>query len=86
MTPEGHKLPNGLLIILHLHLLNFPLRDAAGFDERLFDATSRGMGQRSKALEDIAFFLVGKIEGTRERTRAVSNLYNTFAPRWSRRS
>ena len=84
MTPEHHKLPNGLLIILHLHLLNFPLRDAAGYDERLFDATSRGMGQRSKALEDIAFFLVGKIEGTRERTRSVSGVQDAFAPRWSR--
>ena len=38
----------------------------------LFDAARRGMRERSKALEDIAFFLVGRIEGGRERARAVS--------------
>ena len=68
----AHRLPDCLLIILHLHLLGYPLRDAAGYDERLFDAARRGMRERSKALEDIAFFLVGRIEGGRERARAVS--------------
>ena len=66
-----HKLPNGLLIILHLHLLNFPLHDASGYDERLFHHT-RGMRDRNKAMEDITYFLVGKLEGTKERTKSVS--------------
>ena len=67
------KIPNALLIVLHLHLLGFPLEDgaAAGYDERLFDARARGMRERAKALEDIAFFLVGRVEGARERAKAV---------------
>ena len=73
------RLPDGLLVILHLHLLGFPLRAAAGLDERLFDATRRGMHERAKALEDIAFFLVGRIEGARERAKAVSVL--SLSPR-----
>ena len=69
MPPE-HRLPNGLLIILHLHLLNYPLQDAAGYDERLFDP-SRGMRERNKAMEDISYFLVGRIEGGKERAKGV---------------
>lgn len=68
--PRGHTLPNGLLIILHLHLLNYPLQDATGYDERLFDP-SRGMRDRNKAMEDITYFLVGKIEGSKERVKSV---------------
>ncbi len=72
MTAE-YRLPNGLLIILHLHLLNYPLQDATGYDERLFDP-SRGMRDRSKAMEDITHFLVGKIEGSKERVKSVGVL------------
>ncbi len=69
MAPE-QGIPNSLLIILHLHLLNYPLQDATGYDERLFDP-SRGMRDRSKAMEDITYFLVGKIEGGKERAKGV---------------
>lgn len=70
MTPE-QCLPNALLIILHLHLLNYPLQDAAGYDERLFEQ-SRGMRERTKAMEDITYFLVTRVEGSKERAKAVS--------------
>ncbi|KAM5530821.1 hypothetical protein V8D89_015511 [Ganoderma adspersum] len=74
-----HKLPNGLLIILHLHLLDFPLQDASGYDERLFHHT-RGMRDRNKALEDITYFLVGKLEGTKERAKSILPSYPCVQP------
>ena len=77
MAPE-HKLPTGLLIILHLHLLDYPLQDATGYDERLFHHT-RGMRERNKAMEDITYFLVWKLEGSKERAKTVS----TRSPRLS---
>ncbi|OJT12315.1 hypothetical protein TRAPUB_11142 [Trametes pubescens] len=71
MQPQDPRLPNGLLIILHLHLLNYPLQDATGYDERLFDA-ARGMRERNKAMEDISYFLVGKIERSKERAKSAN--------------
>ncbi|KAI0761809.1 hypothetical protein BD413DRAFT_236006 [Trametes elegans] len=79
MPPAEPKLPNGLLIILHLHLLNFPLQDATGYDERLFDS-SRGMRERNKAMEDISYFLVGKIEHGKDRAKAILPTYPCLQP------
>ncbi|KAI0793828.1 hypothetical protein C8Q74DRAFT_535518 [Fomes fomentarius] len=78
MAPE-QSIPNSLLIILHLHLLNYPLQDATGYDERLFDP-SRGMRDRSKAMEDITYFLVGKIEGGKERAKGILPTYPCVQP------
>lgn len=65
-------LPNSLLILVHLHLLNYPLKDASGYDDRLFDPMLRGIRERTKAMEDISYFLVGQVEEGRERARSVS--------------
>ncbi|KAI0742022.1 hypothetical protein C8Q80DRAFT_1274349 [Daedaleopsis nitida] len=78
MTPE-QCLPNALLIILHLHLLNYPLQDAAGYNERLFDQ-SRGMRERTKAMEDITYFLVTRVEGSKERAKALLPTYPCLQP------
>lgn len=74
-----NRLPNTLLIILHLHLLNFPLQDASGYDERLFHHT-RGMRDRNKAMEDITYFLVSKLEGGKERAKSVSHAQRCAPP------
>ncbi|KAI1796729.1 hypothetical protein LXA43DRAFT_1177865 [Ganoderma leucocontextum] len=74
-----HKLPNGLLIILHLHLLNFPLQNAGGYDERLFHRT-RGTRERNKAMEDITYFLVGRLEGSKERAKSILPAYPCLQP------
>ncbi|CDO68363.1 hypothetical protein BN946_scf184815.g10 [Trametes cinnabarina] len=76
-----HRIPNGLLILLHLHLLNYPVRpeDAAGYNEHLF-SPSRGMRERSNAMEDICYFLVGKIERDRDRARSILPSYPCLQP------
>ncbi|KAI0630760.1 hypothetical protein C8Q77DRAFT_1135077 [Trametes polyzona] len=79
MDSQTQRLPNGLLIILHLHLLDFPLQDATGYDERLFDP-ARGMRERNKAMEDICYFLVGKIEREKERAKAILPTYPCLQP------
>ena len=65
-------LPDSLLLLVHLHLLNFPLKDAAGYDEQLFDPSINDFRKRTKAMEDICYFLVGKVQGGREHAKAVS--------------
>ncbi|KAI0664399.1 hypothetical protein C8Q70DRAFT_234350 [Cubamyces menziesii] len=77
--PQQNQLPNGLLIILHLHLLDYPLHDATGYDERLFDPT-RGMRERNKAMEDISYFLVAKIERSKERAKSILPTYPCLQP------
>ncbi|KAI0831939.1 hypothetical protein BC628DRAFT_569953 [Trametes gibbosa] len=79
MESLSGRLPNGLLIILHLHLLDYPLQDATGYDERLFDST-RGMRERNKATEDISYFLVGKIERSKDRAKAILPTYPCLQP------
>ncbi|KAI0675986.1 hypothetical protein C8Q78DRAFT_1007502 [Trametes maxima] len=79
MPQNEPRLPTTLLIILHLHLLDFPLQDASGYDERLFDST-RGMRERNKAMEDISYFLVGKIEHSKERAKSILPTYPCLQP------
>ncbi|OSD05308.1 hypothetical protein PYCCODRAFT_1223699 [Trametes coccinea BRFM310] len=74
-----HKIPNALLILLHLHLLNYPIQDATGYDEHLFSPT-RGMRERNKAMEDICYFLVGKIERSKDRARSILPSYPCLQP------
>ena len=65
-------LPHTLLILVHLHLLDYPLNISSSYDERLFDPTRTSLRERTKALEDIAYFLVGKLEGGKGRARSVA--------------
>ena len=64
-------LPHTLLILVHLHLLDYPLKHSAAYDERLFDPTRTGIRERTKVLEDISYFLVGRVEGSKGRARSV---------------
>ena len=59
-------LPPTLILLIHLHLLNFPLKTSSGYDENLFNPQKHGIGERSKTLEDVSFFLVSKLEGNKE--------------------
>ncbi|CCM02621.1 uncharacterized protein FIBRA_04724 [Fibroporia radiculosa] len=73
-------LPYSLLILVHLHLLNYPLKDASGYDDRLFDPTRGGIRERTRAMEDICYFLVGQVEGGRERARSLLPMYPCLQP------
>ncbi|KZT70848.1 hypothetical protein DAEQUDRAFT_810432 [Daedalea quercina L-15889] len=73
-------LPHTLLILVHLHLLGYPLKDSSTYDERLFDPTRTGIRERTKALEDISYFLVGKVEGGKGRARSILPTYPCLQP------
>ena len=60
-----------LLLLAHLRILQFPHIANPEYDSDLFDSTRRGMRERTKAMEDISFFLVELLEGGREKARMV---------------
>ena len=65
------SLPFSLILLVDLHLLHFPLNDSVNYDENLFNPHKRGIGERSRFLEDISFFLVSKIEGSKSSAKKV---------------
>ena len=73
-------LPHTLLILVHLHLLDYPLHVSSSYDERLFDPTRSSLRERTKAMEDIAYFLVGKLEGSKGRAKSVAVAVAYFGP------
>lgn len=73
--------PVTLMILIHLHLLNFPLKVSAAYDEYLFSPQKHGIGDRSKTFEEISYFLVSKIEGTRSQAKKVSTVPGDTASR-----
>ncbi|KAL6306225.1 hypothetical protein BKA93DRAFT_824384 [Sparassis latifolia] len=72
-------LPHSLLVLVHLHLLDYPLKQAAQYDERLFNSKTNGIRERTKAMEDICYFLLGRIEG-RDRAKAILPMYPCLQP------
>lgn len=65
-------LPIPLVQLIHLHLLEYPLANNAEYGQNLFDPSVRGLRDRTKSMEDVCFFLVGKIEGRKELAKSVS--------------
>ncbi|KAI0306038.1 hypothetical protein B0F90DRAFT_1695561 [Multifurca ochricompacta] len=56
------SLPLPLLLLIHIHLLDYPHADEPEYDEHVFNAKVRGLRDRTKTMEDLCYFLVGKIE------------------------
>jgi hypothetical protein len=65
MSAEIQIFSAPLLLLLHLHLLNYPFDSQNPLDEHTFDSNVYSASSRSKSMEDISFFLVSKIEGQR---------------------
>lgn len=55
-------LPLPLLLLIHVHLLGYPHADDPEYDEHVFNVKTRGLRDRTKTMEDLCYFLVGKIE------------------------
>lgn len=75
-VPDLPQLPLPLIQLIHLHLLEYPLANNPEYDQSLFDPAVRGLKDRTKSMEDVCFFLVGKVEGRREAAKGVS-IYTT---------
>ncbi|KAF8961940.1 hypothetical protein BDZ97DRAFT_1759575 [Flammula alnicola] len=67
-------LPNSLLLLVHLHILEYAHANSAEYDHNIFNLRTRGLRERAKTMEDIAYFLVGKIEGKGVKTKLDSRL------------
>ena len=65
-------LPIPLIFLVHLHLLEYSLANNPEYDDHLFDPNVRGLRDRTTSMEDVCYFLVGKVEGRKESTKAVS--------------
>ena len=65
------SLPLPLLLLIHIHLLGYPRADEPEYDEHVFNVKLRGLRDRIKTMEDLCYFLVGKIE-SKPRLKSVS--------------
>lgn len=63
MTALVLSLPVPLILLVHLHILEYPLANKPEYDHNIFNAQVRGLRDRIKTLEDVCYFLVGRLEG-----------------------
>ena len=71
-------LPLPLLLLIHVHLLGYPHADDPEYDEHVFNVKTRGLRDRTKTMEDLCYFLVGKIENKPRLKSASFPPYQTF--------
>jgi len=62
------KQTSTLLLLVHLYILNYPYVNNTEYDHDLFNPRIRGLRDRTKAMEDITYFLVRQIEGGSPKT------------------
>ncbi|KAF8074586.1 hypothetical protein FPV67DRAFT_1474082 [Lyophyllum atratum] len=77
MSTHILSLPIPLIILVHLHILEYPHANKPEYDHNIFEPRVRGLRERTKLLEDVAYFLVGRLEGT---ARKVLSTYPCAAP------
>ncbi|KAJ7777075.1 hypothetical protein B0H16DRAFT_1406563 [Mycena metata] len=80
MSAGVFTLPVSLLLLIHLHLLQYPLANKPEYDHNLFDARVRGLRDRTRTMEDVCYFLITRIEGSKERVRKVISTYPCVQP------
>jgi hypothetical protein len=57
------SLPLPLILLVHLHILEYPHANKSEYDHNIFNGRVRGLRDRIKTLEDICYFIVGRLEG-----------------------
>ncbi|PPQ72765.1 hypothetical protein CVT26_003147 [Gymnopilus dilepis] len=62
------SLPLPLFLLVHLYILEYPHANNAEYDHDVFNARKRGLRERAQTMEDVAYFLVGKVEGKSVKT------------------
>ncbi|KAF9529598.1 hypothetical protein CPB83DRAFT_893403 [Crepidotus variabilis] len=56
-------LPWSLILLVHLHILDYPNANGSEYDHEMFNSRIRGLRDRARIMEDVTYFLVGKMEG-----------------------
>ena len=82
-TSEPVVLPLPLLLLVHLYILQYPRANDVEYDHNIFNPRVRGLRDRTRTMEDIAFFLVGRIEGKGIKTVCYACFLSCF---WADRS
>ncbi|KAH0582449.1 hypothetical protein H2248_010390 [Termitomyces sp. 'cryptogamus'] len=77
MSATVYTLPIPLILLIHLHILVYPHANKPEYDHNIFDPRVRGLKERTKILEDVAYFLVGRLEGN---ARTILATYPCLVP------
>ncbi|KAJ7036637.1 hypothetical protein C8F04DRAFT_1095201 [Mycena alexandri] len=80
MSASVFTLPAPLVLLIHLHLLQYPHANKPEYDHNLFDARVRGLRDRTRTMEDVSYFLITRIEGSKERARKIISTYPCVQP------
>ncbi|KDR70941.1 hypothetical protein GALMADRAFT_144407 [Galerina marginata CBS 339.88] len=72
------SLPTSLILLVHLHILEYPHANNPEYDHEIFNPRTRGLRERAKTMEDIAYFLIGKIE--KKSAKAILSTYPCIQP------
>ncbi|KAF8875956.1 hypothetical protein CPB84DRAFT_1853108 [Gymnopilus junonius] len=62
------SLPLSLILLVHLHILEYPHANNSEYDHDVFNPRKRGLRERAQTMEDVAYFLVSKLEGKNVKT------------------
>ncbi|KAF7371182.1 hypothetical protein MSAN_00753700 [Mycena sanguinolenta] len=80
MSATVFSLPAALILLIHLHLLQYPHANKPEYDHNIFNARVRSLRDRTRTMEDVCHFLIGRIEGTKDRVRKVISTYPCVQP------
>ncbi|KAJ6621536.1 hypothetical protein B0H10DRAFT_2017709 [Mycena sp. CBHHK59/15] len=80
MSTNVFSLPVPLILLVHLHILQYPHANKPEYDHNIFDSHFRGLRDRTRTMEDICYFLVGRIEGTKDLARKILPTYPCSQP------
>jgi hypothetical protein len=75
MTETVLSIPNSLLLLVHLHLLEYPSANNPEYDQNLFNPNVRGLRDRVNSMENVCYFLLRKIEGQKAFVNRVSLVF-----------
>ena len=63
-------LPVPLILLVHLHILDkYPFENNPEYDLNVFDPHVRGLRDRTKSMEDVCYFLICQLEGSKDRVK-----------------
>ncbi|KAF7371181.1 hypothetical protein MSAN_00753600 [Mycena sanguinolenta] len=69
MSATVFSLPVTFILLIHLHLLRYPHANKPEYDHNIFNARVRSLRNRTRTMEDVCHFLIGRIEGAKDRVR-----------------
>ncbi|KAJ7147703.1 hypothetical protein C8R43DRAFT_1010465 [Mycena crocata] len=80
MSTSVFSLPVPLILLVHLHILQYPHANKPEYDHNVFNPSIRGLRDRTRTMEDVCYFLVSRVEGTKELARKVIPTYPCAQP------